>query len=251
MLPGLAGICGPASAVGGGGGPTDPNFSSVKLLMGFEGSNGSTGAPGMTDESSAAHGNAAASSGASISTAQFKFGASSLFVDGASDITFAHSLDWEIGADKFTIEMFIRPHALPAFNQFLCAQWGHVGTNEGWVLYIATNKLAWLMSTTGTNSVGSIIGTTTLAIDSAWYHACIDYDGAKYRLYLNGALEGSFSTPTTIFTSPFPLALGSSSQSATIANYTGYYDEVRFTRGVARYASDSGFTVPTARFPRS
>ena len=32
---------------------------------------------------------------------------------------------------------------------------------------------------------------------------------------------------------------------------TGWIDELRITKGVARYDSDSGFTVPTAAFPRS
>ncbi len=31
----------------------------------------------------------------------------------------------------------------------------------------------------------------------------------------------------------------------------GWLDELRITKGVARYASDGGFTVPTAAFPRS
>lgn len=34
------------------GSATDPFFSSVVLLMGFEGANGSQGAPGYTDEKS-------------------------------------------------------------------------------------------------------------------------------------------------------------------------------------------------------
>jgi hypothetical protein len=35
------------------------------------------------------------------------------------------------------------------------------------------------------------------------------------------------------------------------ATFGGWIDELRITKGVARYASDGGFTVPTAAFPRS
>jgi hypothetical protein len=41
---------------------SDPDFESVVLLMGFEGADGSQGAPGLTDESSFAHGTASVTS---------------------------------------------------------------------------------------------------------------------------------------------------------------------------------------------
>jgi hypothetical protein len=37
----------------------------------------------------------------------------------------------------------------------------------------------------------------------------------------------------------------------TTFDLNGWLDEIRITKGVARYASDSGYTVPTAAFPRS
>ncbi len=33
--------------------------------------------------------------------------------------------------------------------------------------------------------------------------------------------------------------------------FDGWIDELRITKGVARYASDSGFAVPTSAYPRS
>src|SRR4029077_19412408 len=61
---------------------TDPNFSLVVLLLGFEGVSGSTGAPGFTDQSSRHQGTASVANGPSINTAQFKFGTSSALVTG-------------------------------------------------------------------------------------------------------------------------------------------------------------------------
>jgi hypothetical protein len=250
-------LIGQSWAFPGGGGPTDPYFSSVKLLMGFEGTNGSTGSPGMTDESSAAHGTATVETGASISTAQFKAGASSLFIDSSSvssSIRFSPSSDWTFGAGHFTIEMFIRPHVLNV-QQFLCSQWSVFDGNNAFAFYIATsNKLRWDMTATGSGgaTVG-MTGTTNLVADAAQYHACVDYDGSKYRLYLNGVMEGSYSTPITIHDTSGGLALnmGSALAGFNAAGYTGYMDELRITKGVARYASDAGFTVPTVPFPRS
>src|SRR6516225_7956565 len=95
----------------------DPYFGNVVLLMGFEGTNGSTGAPGMTDESPAAHGTGAIAGTTSISTAQFKFGTSSLISDGNSDVNFADSADWKLSSansDQYTIECWIRLSNFPA-----------------------------------------------------------------------------------------------------------------------------------------
>jgi hypothetical protein len=48
----------------------DPSFSSVKLLLGFEGADGATGSPGMDDESGSARGTATVSGNAQIDTAK-------------------------------------------------------------------------------------------------------------------------------------------------------------------------------------
>jgi Concanavalin A-like lectin/glucanases superfamily len=201
--------CGRGGGGGGGGGPTDPNFSSVKLLMGFEDSNGSTGAPGMTDESPAAHGNAATSGTASISTAQFKFGSSSLLLNGSSAISFADSSDWDLGAGLFTVETFFRPDSLGASNQFLVGQWDSSSGQQAWLLYTVgtSNNIAWLMSANGSATAANIVSSSTISV-STWYHACVDYDGAKYRLYQDGVMVGSFGTPTTIFNSNLNLTFG-------------------------------------------
>ncbi len=236
----------------GGASSGDPSLSSVKLLMGFEGSNGSTGSPGMTDESGAAHGNATVNSGSTISTAQFKFGASSLRVIANSSIEFGDSADWNFGAGNFTIEMFIRPVNLEPSPMVLVNQWGGA-SNNSWVLYITngTNKLSWNWSSSGTSALGPILASGSISA-GVWTHVCMDYDGSKYRMYQDGAMVGSNSTPVTLFDSSVALAIGNFSGTPTAGfGYDGYYDELRITKGVARYASDSGFTVPTAAYPRS
>ncbi|KKW92976.1 hypothetical protein YP76_08850 [Sphingobium chungbukense] len=62
-------------------------------------------------------------------------------------------------------------------------------------------------------------GTSTYAIDNVATSITI---GSDLR---NGAVEG--------------------------AGFNGYFDEVRITAGVARYADDAGFSPPTEAFPRS
>jgi Concanavalin A-like lectin/glucanases superfamily len=84
------------------------------------------------------------------------------------------------------------------------------------------------------------------------YHVAVDKDATgKIRIYVDGVMYGS-STPanSAFFSSTAPLTIGAQSSSG-LVDMDGWLDDVRITKGVARYASDGGFTVPTSAFPRS
>ena len=86
------------------------NDSFTKVLLHFDGANGSTG---IADSSAggAAHAWSAAGN-AQISTAQSKFGFASSLYDGAGDwVTTADSSDFTLGAGNFTIDCWVRPAA--------------------------------------------------------------------------------------------------------------------------------------------
>lgn len=245
---GAAAGTGAASAVGGVL-ACDLGFSNVVLLMGFEDINGSISAPGWTDESSHAHGTATLGGGAAISTAQAKFGSGSGAFNSLSLASFANSADWQLGNSPFTIEGFAN---IGSGNPgSLVGLWGAGGNPNqlSWLVFYSGSdgKLHWNTSTTGSNNLTDITGATTIPLNT-WIAWCVDFDGAKYRLYLNGVMDGSFTTVRNLFASTSALTLGQSFST----NYLGgFLDEVRITRGVARYASDLGYTVPTAAFPRT
>lgn len=225
------------------GGSSDPSFSSVKLLMGFEGVNNSTGAPGMNDESPALRGTATATGNAKINTALFKFGSSSLLLDGAGDyITFPDSADWDFGTGMFTIEGFFNFPATPS-NAALIAQWP-----GGWTFWLLGGQL--FLRCPGGDSAAYTWSPTL----NQWYHVAIDRDASNtLRIYIDGVMRVKHVTFTLNITgSTSVLAIGS----LLPGGFSGYdlnasVDEIRITKGVARYASDSGYTVATAAFPRS
>ncbi|PSH68627.1 hypothetical protein CU102_12775 [Phyllobacterium brassicacearum] len=223
---------------------SDPFFSSVVLLCGF---NGVDGATTSSDESSAAHaltfvGNA------QLDTAQFKFGASSLLLDGGGDrMTSPDSLDWQLGAansDPWTVECWVRWNVLDTNNRGIMGQ-----GSAAWILTGAgtIGQLAFA----GANS-GTLTTTGTAMTTGVWYHVAVDHDSTgKIRLYIDGVMRAS-ATPAN---SAIPnitdqLGIGAQNSSGSV-DMNGWLDEIRITKGVARYASDSGFTPPTAAFPRS
>jgi hypothetical protein len=231
----------------GVGGPTDPNFASVKLLVGANGTNGSSTIP---DESGAAHGNGTAIS-TTLDTSQFKFGPSSILFTGAltQAVQWSSSSDWDLGSGNFTIECWIRTTTVGATISYIVARWNTTGT-QAYVLFRSGDTLRWNTSTTGSDNFSDITTGSVLSINT-WYAVCIDFDGSKYRIYLDGTMVGSFSTPRTLFNPSNTISIGGSSAGSPSNSWVGWIDEVRLTKGVARYASDGGYTVPIAAFPRS
>lgn len=228
---------------------TDPYISSVKLLVGANGLNGATT---TLDESPAAHG-AGSFVGihASLDTSIHKFGVSSIALSDTfgGAVQWPTSTDWNLGSGNFTIECWVRPSTIAAGFAYIFDRWDTVGSSS-YVLFRSANTLRWNTSTTGADSNADITTGVVLAANT-WTAVAIDFDGSKYRLYADGVMAGSFSTPRTLFDLTNSISIGGSSAGVPSNTFEGWIDEVRLTKGVARYASDSGYTVPTAEFPRS
>ncbi|MBR1246139.1 LamG domain-containing protein [Bradyrhizobium sp. AUGA SZCCT0169] len=238
--------------VGGSGSRVaDANFASVKLLLGFEGADGATGAPGMTDESASARGNATVSGNAQIDTAQFKYGAASLLLDGTGDkIAFADSTDWEFDGE-FTIEAFLRINSLSPITSTVMSH-GTASTAYGWWLTYSnagTLRFRFDDGADGT-ALHDITQGSAPMTTATWYHVAVDRDASnKLRLYVDGVMRASKTAATgTSANTAGTLDIGMVGSSSPM---NGWVDEVRITKGVARYASDGGFAPPAAAFPRS
>ena len=102
--------------------------------------------------------------------------------------------------------------------------------------------------TTGTGIV--TFGTLST---STWTHVAVTRSGSTVRGFLNGSLISS-GTSTRDFTNSYPLFVGiwgtsgGNWPSGTIDSpFNGYIDDLRITKGVARYTAN--FTPPTQAFP--
>ena len=223
----------------------DAYFANVKLLMGFNGSDAATGSPGMSDESSAARGVPTVFGAAQIDTAQSVFGGSSLLLDGSSGyLSYPDHADWHLSNQPFTIECRFRATNVSG-QKMLMAQWGLSGCS--WRLWLDNNNLQLVVSTTGSDNQFPL--TTTVAANT-WYAVAVEFDGTKYRMYINGAMVNSSTTLYTVANGTVPFMIGSFDHEIRYY-FNGWIDELRITKGTARYASDAGYTVATSEFPRS
>jgi hypothetical protein len=213
--------------------PSDPFFSSVQLLLKGEGTNGGSV---ITDLSSFAR-TPASNSGAVTSTAQFKYGTSSLYFDAVSGLsqrgfTYSISSATTFGTGDYTIELFFRLNSINRAGFIFC-----IGTFSGFLLVDASNNIRWL---------NNVFTPGTALAANTWYHLAATRESSSVKVFLNGTQIGSTLTNTRNHTTT-TWWVGRDFDTDT--GFYGYIDELRVTKGVARYTAN--FTPPNKTFPES
>ena len=166
---------------------------------------------------------------AQLSTAQAKFGPSSLLLDGTDDfVTSDNNIDLSSG--DFTVDMWIRPTNVTGYKGL----W-QSGTSSLLNVYLIGDQVQ-----------GTVAGSTTLFLSSTrisanvWTMISVEREGSVHRLYINGVLEASSSTANRPDDGVF--AIGKNG----FGDFNGYIDEVRLS-STARYEGTS-FTEPTSNY---
>ena len=80
-----------------------------------------------------------------------------------------------------------------------------------------------------------------------WLHLVWQHSGTTYSTFVNGVLNQSRTDAKVASNGTAPVTIGGDA-TAYGQHFKGYIDDVRITKGVARYPA-SGFTPPTAPFP--
>lgn len=112
---------------------------------------------------------------------------------------------------------------------------------------IQSNDLAPSLATTIAQGGSNIYTSSTGSISaSQWTHVAFVRDGSNWTWYINGiaAGTGTNSADLTFTTQPTYIGYGGEDY---FAAFNGYIDDLRITKGVARYTSN--FTVPDKAFP--
>lgn len=225
----LSNIIVSGKVVAGIDGVPDPYFANVSLLMHAD-------SLPITDFSSVAH-TLTANGDATVSTSIKQFGAGSLQLDGVGDYySFPTSASMSFGTGDFTVETWVRYATQVNSDNFFVTAVGTGGLffgEQGAQLGFGRVGVAWdYLANHGMTA-------------NNWYHLALCRSGTTIRMFVNGTLIGSPQTNSTSYN------MGASGttigwQSPTLG-YTGYIDDMRVTKGVARYTAN--FSVPTAAFP--
>lgn len=206
--------------------------ASTKLLLHNDGTGASFVDSAITPKTVSATGNV------TQATTQYKFGGKSAYFDGSGDyLSVPDSADWNLGSGNFTIDSFIYPvgtiadHGIVGQSSVSCVGFGFFisasnirfcGNNYGFDTYFNYNFLP-----------------------NNWYHIALVREGNNVKAYVNGVQAGS----TFVYAGSIPdtaAALIIGSNQGTNYFFNGYIDELRLTKGVARWSSN--FTPPTAPY---
>jgi len=248
----LAGDTGTYGATGQSAnlGLSDPNFSSVVLLLHMDGTNGSTT---FIDNSSNAF-TVTALADAKISTTQSRFGGASAAFDGTGDaLSLADSEAWNLGGGSFTIECWLYTTSTAA-SFGIASQRGTATSNHAWSFLwsFASAAMQFRYTATGTAEIARNWPWTPSV--NTWYHVAVSRNSPtnEWRFFVDGVQVGTPQiNSNTIFNAAKPLLIGAVNNSTTTTSpssvLNGYIDDFRLTKGVARYTAN--FTPPAAAFP--
>jgi hypothetical protein len=228
-------------AAAGNGGPSDPFFDQTTLLLHGDGTNGST----TFVDSSSNNFTITANGNAQIDTAVKKYGTGSMEFDGAGDyLTAPIDTAFQFGSGDFTIEGWINVPSVDATYRTILSIgppvqiYARSGTIEVF-FNDSDDTISYIV--TGTTGPASSISTNT------WVHFAVVRSGTTFTVYVdgvNGVAKTGVSAP--VAASATAPAVGIYLPGSSLP-YTGYIDDLRITKGVARYTA--AFTPPDRAFP--
>lgn len=220
-------------------GEYDPYFGNTTMLMHMNGVNSGTSFPDVFNAAITTQGSPV------TSTAQSKFGGASLSLNGSSALKVADKLSLVPGTGDFTVEAWIRPTATA--NARI---WSYQAAGSAQVMIMgrdATGRLFGELRNVGGNNDTTVTAATVMNLNQ-WYHVAFVRQGTTCYLFVDGVMEGNIGGMNQDIPTGGVLSIGYF-QTGVNAFFTGFIDELRFTKGVARYTAN--FTPPTAAFPNS
>ena len=178
---------------------------------------------------------------AQLDTTVKKFGTAALKLDGANDsISVPSSGDLGFGTNTdFTIEFWAYANTTGLSSATLFDLRDNGTDAEGLSLAFRAAGEVDLRVGTTTAITGSGAGIAT----GVWKHYAVAREGTDTRLFVDGTQRGIKFSDTTDYGSSKGIVFGADFDGAS-NNVTGWIDEVRIEKGVAKYTAN--FTAPTS-----
>ena len=176
---------------------------------------------------------------AQISTAQSKFGGSSMLFDGSGDyLVSPASVNYEVGTGSYTIEFWIYWNVIGNIAMLFGWNGGATGSTFGYTY--SDGRIG-----VGINGTNEIVSSSGQATTGSWIHMAFVKNGSTTTIYKNGVAIAS--STTGVWSSNTGTATFSVGGGASASDTNCYIDDLRITKGLARYTAN--FTPPTAAFP--
>ena len=221
--------------------PTDPQFSSVILLLQGDGvaNNG-------TITCATANNTLTISGDARVRTDIYKYGTGSIYFDGDGDRIIVNSSPGKfVFAGDYTIEFWIyslkaRSAGGPNYGVF---DFGYSQGTGGIRMNIVGLDIYWYV-----NGYGIMDTATPTNWTGNWHHIAFTKSGTNGTLWVNGEVRG-YNTTFPASSAAKTMLIGAASASDPSPYiFQGFMDDFRVS-DYARYTQNTIFTPPTVKFP--
>jgi len=220
----------------------------TKLLVHFNGANdGTTFSDTATNKQITNPNN-----GVLTKTGIKKFGTAAGYFNGASYLHLNDNADWDFGTGTFSVDFWVYPTSADFSGYLPMVASGNYNTPEnthGWTIYTRDSGVVKL-STNG-SSVNQVTSGDQVLTMNTWNHIAVIKKGTgstDFNIYVNGVAGNAPETGNVITDAgTYGLTIGRYYNDLNGYYYTGYLDELRISKGVARWTSN--FTLPARQYP--
>ena len=177
---------------------------------------------------------------ARVSTSKQKYGSGAMYFDGTGDyLSMLAAPNLYFGAGDFTIEAWIWKSANGSGSGGYDGifQLGVSGSVTDGCVLEASSARGYYFTMGGGWSLQYNVSPN----DSTWHHVAVSRSGNNTRLFVDGVQQAIYTSAYTIPSTATYALVGA--EAGTSYPFNGYIDDLRVTKGVARYTAN--FTPPT------
>ena len=216
----------------------DANYASVSLLLHGEGSNGGST---FTDNSPTPK-TPSLIGAPTTSTAQKKWGSASMLFGGSADaLSYAHATSLNLASGDFTIEAWVYITSFSTPRTLLQKDQTYGSTFPSYAIRIYTNGSVGLLVGSGSAATYAQEPITAAGAitTNTWQHIAFTRSGTTLRIFVDGALAQTATQTGTPTDGGKAMLVGRYPSGGGTADhwFSGYIDDLRITKGVARYTA--------------
>lgn len=184
-----------------------------------------------SEKTPTANGNAAITTIAGMARTSHYYNGAAYF-DGSGDyISFSNSSDFAMGTGDFTFECWFHQTASTAYTPLL-----EIGNHTGaGIMFMSRSPAYGNKISTYSGGRGSAIADKVIHLNQ-WYHAAFTRKDGTLRIFVDGELCGVFPDFNDNLTATGTCNIARSPSYSYI--YTGYIQDVRLYKGIAKYAEN-------------
>jgi hypothetical protein len=181
------------------------------------------------------------------STTESKFGGYSMGFNGTNNyISVASHDDFNITSGDWTIDFWYwLPSPVKQWNGCI-----YLGTADfqAFGIYFKYHKLCMVYDTTGTSTWEYNNHGASHESDAAetWHHVACVRSGTDIIAFVDGEVKFSHTQASNLYLNNYTLKIGAHYSLSAGYYFPGYIDEVRFSKGIARWTE--AFTVPSSPY---